>query len=65
MGFPHPSHARESAVLSKHFGEKEATTLDGWKKRGGYAALDKALKMQPGEIVVTKGSLFVDQAAGS
>jgi len=51
MGFPHPSHARESAVLSKHFGEKEATTLDGWKKRGGYAALDKALKMQPGDIV--------------
>jgi NADH-quinone oxidoreductase subunit F len=38
-------------VLSKHFGEKEATTLDGWKKRGGYAALDKALKMQPSEIV--------------
>src|SRR5215208_2973463 len=26
-------------------------TLDGWKKRGGYAAFDKALKMQPGEIV--------------
>src|SRR5437660_295340 len=51
MGFPHPSHARESAVLSKHFGEREATTLDGWKKRGGYAALDKALKMQPGDIV--------------
>jgi NADH-quinone oxidoreductase subunit F len=51
MGYPHPSHARESAVLSKHFGEKDATTLDGWKKRGGYAALDKALRMQPGEIV--------------
>ena len=51
MGYPHPSHARESAVLSKHFGEKEATTLDGWKKRGGYVALDKALKMQPAEIV--------------
>jgi NADH-quinone oxidoreductase subunit F len=51
MGFPHPSHARESAVLSKHFGEQNATTLDGWKKRGGYAALDKALKMQPGDIV--------------
>ena len=51
MGYPHRSHARESAVLSKHFGELEATTLDGWKKRGGYAALDKALRMQPGEIV--------------
>jgi NADH-quinone oxidoreductase subunit F len=57
MGFPHPSHSRETAVLSKHFGEKEATTLDGWKKRGGYAALEKALKMQPAEIVdVVKAS---------
>jgi len=57
MGYPHPSHARETAVLSKHFGEREATTLDGWKKRGGYAALDKALKMQPAEIVdVVKAS---------
>src|SRR5438874_7182083 len=51
MGFPHPSHTRETAVLSKHFGDRDATTLEGWKKRGGYAALDKALKMQPGEIV--------------
>ena len=51
MGYPHPVHARETAVLSKHFGEAEARTLDGWKKRGGYAALDKALRMQPGEIV--------------
>src|SRR6266550_1276686 len=51
MGYPHPSHSRETAILSKHFGEKEATTLDGWKKRGGYAALDKALKMQAAEIV--------------
>src|SRR5258708_10588402 len=50
MGFPHPSHARESAVLSKHFGKQDATTLEGWKTRGGYAALDKALRMQPGEI---------------
>ena len=24
MGYPHPSHARESAVLSKHFGEQDA-----------------------------------------
>ena len=51
MGYPHRSHARESAVLSKHFGEKDATTLAGWKQRGGYAALDQALRMQPSEIV--------------
>jgi NADH-quinone oxidoreductase subunit F len=51
MGYPHPIHARETPVLSKHFGEREATTLSGWKKRGGYVALEKALRMQPGEIV--------------
>ena len=51
MGYPHKPHARETLVLSKHFGEKEATTLDGWKKRGGYAALQKALSMAPADIV--------------
>jgi NADH-quinone oxidoreductase subunit F len=50
MGFPHPSHARETPVLSKHFGEEEARTLDGWKKRGGYQALEKALGMAPTDI---------------
>src|SRR5579885_2380150 len=57
MGYPHTPHARETLVLSKHFGEREAQTLDGWKKRGGYTALKKALGMQPGEIVdVVKNS---------
>ena len=51
MGFPHPPHERETLVLSKHFGEQEAIGLDGWRKRGGYAALEKALSMQPAEIV--------------
>ncbi|HEX4681389.1 MAG TPA: NADH-quinone oxidoreductase subunit NuoF [Gemmatimonadaceae bacterium] len=51
MGYPHKPHARETTVLSKHFGEREAQTLDGWKTRGGYTALRKALGMQPGEIV--------------
>jgi NADH-quinone oxidoreductase subunit F len=51
MGYPHKPHAREALVLSKHFGELEATTLDGWKKRGGYTALQKALSMAPGDIV--------------
>jgi NADH-quinone oxidoreductase subunit F len=50
MGFPHPPHARESLVLSKHFGEGEARTLDGWKKRGGYRALQQALGMEPTAI---------------
>jgi NADH-quinone oxidoreductase subunit F len=51
MGYPHAPHRREALVLSKHFGEQDATTLAGWKKRGGYAALEKALGMQPADIV--------------
>ncbi len=37
--------------MTRHFGEAEARTLDGWKKRGGYQALEKVLAMTPGEIV--------------
>ena len=51
MGYPHKPHARETVVLSKYFGDTEATTLDGWKKRGGYVALQKALGMAPADIV--------------
>jgi NADH-quinone oxidoreductase subunit F len=51
MGYPHKPHARETVVLSKYFGDHEAITLDGWKKRGGYTALQKALGMAPGDIV--------------
>ena len=51
MGFPHLPHSRETTVLSKYFGDAEARTLDGWKKRGGYKALEKALGMQPADIV--------------
>ena len=50
MGYPHPAHPRETPVLSKHFGEAEARTLKGWRDRGGYVALEKALKMDPAEI---------------
>jgi len=51
MGYPHKPHDRETVVLSKYFGDKEAIGLDGWKKRGGYTALQKALGMAPGDIV--------------
>jgi NADH-quinone oxidoreductase subunit F len=51
MGYPHKPHANETTVLSQHFGEREAVTLDGWKKRGGYKALRTALGMTPGDIV--------------
>src|SRR6476646_1655324 len=51
MGYPHKPHAKETTVLSQYFGDREATTLDGWKKRGGYKALRTALGMTPGDIV--------------
>ena len=51
MGFPHTPHPRETPVLSRYFGDKEATTLDGWRQRGGYVALERALGTTPAEIV--------------
>jgi NADH-quinone oxidoreductase subunit F len=37
-------------VLSKYFGDAGARTLDGWRQRGGYEALQKALAMDPQDI---------------
>src|SRR3982750_2125369 len=51
MGYPHKSHGRESTVLSKPFGNRDAISLDGWKKLGGYKALNTALGMAQGDIV--------------
>src|ERR1035437_261625 len=51
MGYPQKSHPRETPVLSKHFGEGESRSLEGWKKRGGYKALELALQMTPAQIV--------------
>jgi NADH-quinone oxidoreductase subunit F len=51
MGYPHKPHPRETTVLSEHFGNADATTLDGWKKLGGYVAAEKALRMAPADIV--------------
>ncbi len=45
MGYPHPSHPRETVVLSKHFGDPGARTFDGWVQRGGYQAIRQALGM--------------------
>jgi NADH-quinone oxidoreductase subunit F len=57
MGYPHKPHPREATVLSQYFGDPEARTLDGWKKRGGYKAFERALGMAPADIVnVVKGS---------
>ena len=57
MGYPHPIHPKENPVLSRHFGEAEARTFDGWAARGGWEGLRKALAMAPEEIVeVVKAS---------
>ena len=51
MGYPHPPHPGENTVLSKHFGEAQARSYDGWVKRGGYEGLRKALAMAPEAII--------------
>ena len=57
MGYPHQPHAKETVVLSEHFGDAEARSYDGWVKRGGYKALRTALEMAPAEVVeVVKAS---------
>ncbi|OGU07391.1 MAG: NADH oxidoreductase (quinone) subunit F, partial [Gemmatimonadetes bacterium RBG_16_66_8] len=46
----HKPHAKETLVLSPYFGDAEARSYHGWVKRGGYAALRKALGMSPAEV---------------
>jgi NADH-quinone oxidoreductase subunit F len=53
MGYPHKSHPKETVVLSEYFGDAEARTVAGWKRRGGYAALEKALGTAPAEVIET------------
>jgi NADH-quinone oxidoreductase subunit F len=50
MAYPY-RHDSEVRLLSEHFGNPEARTLDGWKKVGGYEALKKALGMSPEAII--------------
>ncbi len=51
MGYPHKPHPKETVVLSKYFGDAEARSLKGWKKRGGYEMLEKALAMDPNAVI--------------
>lgn len=51
MGYPHEPHARETPVLSEYFGAAEARSYEGWVKRGGYGALEKALGMDPQAVI--------------
>ncbi len=52
MAYPY-QHPSEVRVLSKHFGDPEARTVEGWKARGGYVALSKAFEMGPAAVVDT------------
>ncbi|HET7789959.1 MAG TPA: NADH-quinone oxidoreductase subunit NuoF [Gemmatimonadales bacterium] len=51
MGYPHKSHARETVVLSKYFGDADAKSFKGWVKRGGYEALKQAQAMDPPALI--------------
>ena len=50
MGYPHRTHARETPIISRSFGDPGARTLSGWRQRGGYDALDQALDTDPQAI---------------
>lgn len=40
-------------VLSKNWGTDRSWTLDAYREQGGYKALEKALTMEPGDLVNT------------
>jgi NADH-quinone oxidoreductase subunit F len=50
MAYPY-RHPDEVRLLSEYFGDPEARTLEGWRRRGGYRAWEKALGMDPAQIV--------------
>ncbi|MYH10009.1 MAG: hypothetical protein F4143_07805, partial [Gemmatimonadales bacterium] len=55
--FPHGSDLETTTRLSRHQGEAEARTLEGWRALGGYEALRRSLDMSPAEITeVVKAS---------
>ncbi len=41
----------EVKLLSEHYGDDNFKTLEGYKVKGGYEVLPKALKMKPEEII--------------
>lgn len=50
MAYPY-RHPSETLVLARYFGDPEARTLAGWRERGGYRALEKALGMGRAEVI--------------
>jgi NADH-quinone oxidoreductase subunit F len=49
VAYPYVSQ-REARVISQHFGDPEARTLEGARKRGRYEALRRALEMTPEQV---------------
>ncbi|HEX9401714.1 MAG TPA: NADH-quinone oxidoreductase subunit NuoF [Anaeromyxobacter sp.] len=56
----------ETLILTKRWGKPDSAALAGYRADGGYAALDKALGMEPGAIVdeVKKSNLRGRGGAG-
>jgi NADH-quinone oxidoreductase subunit F len=56
----------ETLILTKRWGKPNSASLDGYRADGGYAALDKALGMEPAAIVdeVKKSNLRGRGGAG-
>jgi NADH-quinone oxidoreductase subunit F len=50
MAYPF-EHPRESRMLSRYFGDKDAIGIDGWIERGGYKALKKAFGMAQDDVI--------------
>ncbi len=50
MAYPY-THSSEVRVLSRGFGDPATRTVAGWRKLGGYEALERALGMTPEELV--------------
>jgi NADH-quinone oxidoreductase subunit F len=50
MAYPF-EHPRESRMLSRYFGDKDAIGIDGWIERGGYKALEKAFGMTQDDVI--------------
>ena len=42
-------------ILTRNVGNPEALTVAGYRKAGGYEALTKALRMEPGEVIAEVG----------
>jgi NADH-quinone oxidoreductase subunit F len=50
MAYPY-RHEKEVRILSEYFGDPAARTLAGWRERGGYEGLKKALAMGPDAVI--------------